>query len=71
MLQKTVVSGIYKDESSGALINKDAERLISYKKEKQFRREFEQLKNATCRLVGDIERLDKKIEELASSISKA
>jgi hypothetical protein len=68
MLKKTAISGVYKDEDTGALINKDNERLGSYKKEKQLRRDFEKLKMVTTKLIGEVDRLDQKINRLEETI---
>jgi len=65
MEQKTEIQGIYKT-SEGALINKDNEALLRYKKAKQKNQEIENLKHD----VGNIKSELSEIKELLKGLVK-
>lgn len=69
MLKRTEKEGVYKDTKSGALINKNKDRLTAYKIQKQKMREINDLKTEVAfmksqmeTLVSEIEALKKKVE---------
>jgi len=73
MLQKTDVAGIYKDETTGALINKDKQKLSAYKMQKK---KMQQVNDAITQvqivqqqnkqLVERVERLENLVAELST-----
>lgn len=57
---KTDIAGVYKDSSSGGLINKDNSALSAYKKQKEVLRRFKALENKIEELEHKIDVLSKK-----------
>lgn len=63
---KTEIEGIYRDVNNGALLNKDNDALVAYKKMKQKNSELEQMKTKVNTLdeeIKDVKNLLKQILE--------
>jgi len=61
--EKTDAEGFLKDKKTGAIINTNKGELSSYRRQKQFYREFENMKSAIFDMQKRIEELEKKVDE--------
>jgi FtsZ-binding cell division protein ZapB len=70
MLKKTEKEGVYKDTKSGALINKNKDRLSAYKMQKQKMREANETAATVKMLQTEIDTLKQDNEQLKSEFKK-
>lgn len=70
MLKKTEKEGVYKDTKSGALINKNKDRLSAYKMQKQKMREAKETADTVKILQAEIDILKEDNEQLRSEFKK-
>lgn len=70
MLKKTDKEGVFKDTKSGALINKNKERLTAYKMQKQKMRDLKEAADGVQFLKAEIETLKQDNEKLKSELKK-
>lgn len=68
MLKRTEKEGVYKDTKSGALINKNKDRLTAYKIQKQKMREINELKTEVAFMKSQMETLMSEIEALKKKV---
>jgi len=64
MLEKTDVEGYFKDKKTGAIINGDVGQASIYRKQKQFYRDFENMKATVLDMQAQIKELQQTVEEL-------
>ena len=64
MQVKTDIEGLYKDQESGGLINKDNEALQAYKKRKQRLRQTQTMELRIAKLEEEVSILKDKLNEL-------
>ena len=77
MLEKTEISKIYKDAATGALINKDINRLRQYKQQKKFLSqtkkdsdEIGELKSGFSEIQSDLNELKGLVKHMLSRINE-
>lgn len=66
---KTEVEGIYRDVSTGALLNKDNDALSAYKKMKQKNNELEQMKSKVNSLDEEIKDVKNLLNQILEKLS--
>jgi len=64
MLQKTDVEGFVKDKKTGAVLNTNTGEYTAYRKQKQFYREFNNMKSAIEDMQQQIIELQDTVEQL-------
>jgi hypothetical protein len=69
-LKRTTVEGIYKDPSTGALINKNVEKLESYRRQKALFRDVSKNKSDIFELCQEVRNLRNMIQELRRLIEE-
>ena len=68
MEQKTEKEGLYRDLSTGALLNKDNAALLAYKARRQKEKEFESFKEKIKRIDDDISEIKNVLKAIAEKI---
>lgn len=66
---KTEIEGIYRDVNNGALLNKDNDALIAYKKMKQKNNELEQMKSKVNILDEEIKDVKNLLKQILEKLS--
>lgn len=70
MYEKTEIKGIYRSLESNALVNKDNDALLAYKKKKQASKELENLKHNYNDLDGRINNLENQNKEIIGMLKQ-
>ena len=68
MEQKTEKEGLYRDLTTGALLNKDNAALLAYKMRRQKEKEFESFKEKIKRIDDDISEIKNVLKAIAEKI---
>jgi hypothetical protein len=68
MEQKTEKEGLYRDLSTGALLNKDNAALLAYKMRRQKEKEYESFKEKIKRIDDDISEIKNVLKAIAEKI---
>lgn len=68
MEQKTEKEGLYRDLSTGALLNKDNAALLAYKIRRQKEKEYESFKEKIKRIDDDISEIKNVLKAIAEKI---
>lgn len=68
MEQKTEKEGLYRDLTTGALLNKDNAALLAYKIKRQKEKEFENFKEKIKRIDDDISEIKSVLKAIAEKI---
>jgi len=63
-LKKTQIEGIYKDEETGALLNKNNDKLESYKRQKNMARDVIKTKETVNELCAEIKQIRQMVEQM-------
>jgi len=67
--EKTEVEGFYRDTTTGAIVNNDTGQYSIYKKQKQFYREFENMKSAIQGMQQQITQLQQTVDRLTQKVN--
>lgn len=68
MEQKTEKEGLYRDLTTGALLNKDNSALLAYKIRRQKEKEYESFKEKIKRIDDDISEIKNVLKAIAEKI---
>lgn len=70
MYQKTEIKGIYRSTESNALVNRDNDALMAYKRKKQASQEIDRLKHSYEELDGRINNLENQNKEIIGMLKQ-
>lgn len=71
LYQKTEISGVYRDPSSGAFINQDIDALKGYKRRKESNRAVRNMNERLTRMESELDEMQKMMNQILQNLKES
>lgn len=71
LYQKTEISGVYRDPSSGAFINRDVDALLGYKRRKESNRAVRNMDERLTRMESELIEIQKIVNQILQNFDES